>query len=93
MIAVLPNEIELGRQRYCAHCREWWPDDEEFFIDWAHWSSRVCRACYFKARGDRKEQLQAEKYVVLSDRRRDYWRDAKRRERARKRQLSPVSTP
>jgi hypothetical protein len=29
--AIVKGEEELGRQRYCRTCDEWWPDDEEFF--------------------------------------------------------------
>ena len=31
MIAVVPGEEELGRQRYCPQCHSWWPDDSTFF--------------------------------------------------------------
>ena len=38
---------ELGTERYCRGCDEWWPEDEEFFgithrpDGWHTW----CRAC------------------------------------------------
>ena len=40
--AVLPDEPELGEQRYCRSCDEWWPNDAEFF------GSTVCRDGYVR---------------------------------------------
>ena len=31
MIAVLPHEPELGPQKRCSHCGEWWPADSDFY--------------------------------------------------------------
>lgn len=41
--AILPGEEELGHQRYCKSCREWWPDDEEFF------GRTLCRDGYVRS--------------------------------------------
>lgn len=46
-VAVLPHEAELGPQRRCSRCGEWWPLGNEF---WRRKVSRgrpyhACRAC------------------------------------------------
>lgn len=53
---VIGSERELGKQRRCGDCGQWWPDDNEFFIVWAHWKSPRCRACH-KERGQRRRRL------------------------------------
>ena len=48
--AILPDEPELGEQRYCKGCGEWWPHDEEFFgvtVTREGWRRTWCRACRF----------------------------------------------
>ena len=49
-VMVLPHEPELGPQRQCVDCLEWWPLDAEFFVIWAHWTSPRCRACHIARR-------------------------------------------
>ena len=49
MIAILDTEPELGPQKRCPRCQEWWPADAEFFH--RRTASRdglqpYCRACW-----------------------------------------------
>lgn len=32
MSRVIEGEEEVGPQRYCRRCEEWWPDDDEFWV-------------------------------------------------------------
>lgn len=41
MGALRAVDQDLGPVRFCTECREWWPDDEEF---WAH-GHVSCLAC------------------------------------------------
>lgn len=56
---IRPDEPELGEQRQCVLCREWWPEAEEFYApnssEGRRYLSRRCRAC------DRDRQRQAER--------------------------------
>lgn len=44
MIPVRRRTTELGTERYCRRCHEWWPEDDEF---WNGVGGRYvkCRAC------------------------------------------------
>lgn len=49
--AILPDEPELGPQRQCSDCGQWWPDDDpDFWPVWSHWKSPRCRACHVEHR-------------------------------------------
>lgn len=45
--AIVNGEEELGTQRCCATCQQWWPLTGEFFETrpGARWHYRSCRAC------------------------------------------------
>ncbi|MEQ4538046.1 MAG: hypothetical protein ABN479_03785 [Billgrantia sp.] len=45
MNARLAN-TEIGPQRLCSKCNEWWPDDAEFFYQSNGKSRQPCKACY-----------------------------------------------
>lgn len=65
----VPKKIftELGAEKFCKHCQEYWPMDEEFFY-WQWTTSKktgerykqfgsVCKACYdvyYNRRSNRK---------------------------------------
>lgn len=36
------RQTELGIERLCARCKEWWPFDNEFFYPTIAW----CKACW-----------------------------------------------
>ncbi len=44
MTAPRLRSSEIGPERYCYGCREWWPDDAEFWYVQPLGTS-VCRAC------------------------------------------------
>ncbi|HWH86333.1 MAG TPA: hypothetical protein VNV36_06130 [Pseudomonas sp.] len=54
-----PPKLRLewyGVERYCVHCREYWPADNEFFrvrADDGKFSS-WCRACEYEARNNKR---------------------------------------
>lgn len=54
MTGIVPTEPELGVQRRCSRCREWWPADPEFFYhdtpDRLHSWCKACWAEYHRAR-------------------------------------------
>jgi len=56
------QETELGVERRCAKCREWWPLDHEFY-DYYHKGFRgfvnVCRACRALRRRELAQQKMA----------------------------------
>ncbi len=37
---------QLGRERRCSKCDEWWPDDAEFYYRSNGKSRQPCKACY-----------------------------------------------
>ncbi|SES15230.1 hypothetical protein SAMN04487958_10814 [Vreelandella subterranea] len=37
---------ELGQERLCSKCNDWWPDDPEFFYQSNGKSRQPCKACY-----------------------------------------------
>jgi hypothetical protein len=44
------KQTELGTERLCAGCLEWWPEDEDF---WYYQRGRIlgrCRACWSERR-------------------------------------------
>jgi hypothetical protein len=44
---------ELGLEKYCTACKEWWPADREFWYANANHSTRLaqwCKACYSERR-------------------------------------------
>lgn len=45
----------LGPVRWCPVCEEYWPDDEDFYVD----DQPTCRACIAERR-DRRRRQQAE---------------------------------
>ncbi len=40
------RETELGRERMCSQCGEYWPDDGEFFYTKRGKTAQPCKACY-----------------------------------------------
>lgn len=44
MLQVLPDEPELGLQRYCRRCDDWYPLDAEFWFRLGT-TKITCRAC------------------------------------------------
>ena len=83
LVAIVPGEQELGPQRLCPDCREWWPADGQFFAEWAHWSSPRCRACQAarEAAADLRRRLEAA--AVAQEARRAVWRAQQASWRAR----------
>ena len=65
------DDDELGPVRRCPRCAEDWPDDDEFFRP----GSRYCHAC----RSERRIES-------MTDDRREMYRQASRRYRARRRE-------
>jgi len=61
--AVLPANLaitELGIEKRCGRCKEWWPVDAEF------WSSKAngqlyawCRGCFAEIAADRRHARKA----------------------------------
>lgn len=54
---------ELGRERCCSRCGEWWPDDREFYYMSRGKTVPPCKACYAElpsvlAKRDRRRQAQ-----------------------------------
>lgn len=49
--AVIPGEEELGPQKQCAICGDWYPPDPEFF-SWVRPGrlNSYCRACDYERR-------------------------------------------
>ena len=43
-------DVELGKERWCPRCSEWWPADGEFFYTTGNAGSGQlmgwCKACY-----------------------------------------------
>lgn len=37
---------ELGPERCCSKCGDWWPDDAEFYYQSNGKSRQPCKACY-----------------------------------------------
>ena len=74
MKAIVRGEEELGPQRRCRTCAEWWPADGEF------WEPRAatCRAC----RGSVRERHTPPERMA---RRREQWRVAAARYTAKRR--------
>ena len=49
--ASVPGEEELGVQKLCPRCREWWPIEEDFYrLRPNGYPQSWCRACYNEAR-------------------------------------------
>ena len=50
------RESELGTERQCQRCHEWWPKDREFFYFRSD-NGKVlgpCRACHWELKRERK---------------------------------------
>lgn len=62
---------ELGQERCCSKCGEWWPDDTEFFFRTRGRTCSPCKACYYELPSvvakeqRRKEQRQAAREAHL----------------------------
>lgn len=37
---------DIGPQKLCTKCEEWWPDDAEFFYRSGGKTIQPCKACY-----------------------------------------------
>lgn len=60
---------ELGWEKQCTHCLEWWPADGEFFHNAQHESSRLhpwCRDCCGQARRDREQRPRLDEWTRVS---------------------------
>ncbi|MDM8181279.1 hypothetical protein [Marinobacter salarius] len=40
------KDTELGTERRCTRCGEYWPDDAEFFYTKKGKTQQPCKACY-----------------------------------------------
>jgi len=40
------RETELGTEKWCPRCEEWWPADPEFFWRTSSGLFYCCKACY-----------------------------------------------
>lgn len=99
LVLVVPGEEELGRQRLCPGCNEWWPWDREFWRigprpERGPWPQQKCHACHAekeqrRARERRALERAAATAAVESaerareEARRLYWRHMKALSRAR----------
>jgi hypothetical protein len=71
-MAVLDHEPELGQQRYCRRCEEWWPFTAEFWRPVrTTWTCRACQREWNRLWGERN-----------IERRRYHWRETARRARS-----------
>lgn len=57
--AVVPEEVELGPQRRCTRCGDYWPADPEFFYTRRHGTElhSWCRACWGEWHRERRAAL------------------------------------
>lgn len=45
------KRTELGPEKQCTDCNEWWPDDAEFFFSAGRGTLMTqCKACYTQRR-------------------------------------------
>lgn len=88
LVAIVPAEPELGPQRLCPDCREWWPADTEFFAVWAHWSSPRCRACQAAREALSALRRRLEAATAAREAQRAVWRAQQASWRARHRPIS-----
>jgi hypothetical protein len=56
IVTVVAGEEELGAQRLCTDCHEWWPDTDEFFGRCGRGQYRQCRACRKEERTGLRER-------------------------------------
>lgn len=97
---VVKGEEELGLQRLCPDCHQWWPLDADFwcFRTQDGWISRVCKVCFnvevgqrrrareAAAEADRRHRASLPRHLRDNlDARRAYWRDRQRDSRQRRR--------
>lgn len=83
-VMVLPDEPELGPQRQCIDCLEWWPDDRAFYVAWAHWHSPRCIACHQERRAASRARARSQAAARAAEREARRRRGGEvRRERAR----------
>lgn len=51
---IVPGEEELGEQKRCPRCLDWWPVEDDFYKRRPNGRPQSwCRACYNEARYDR----------------------------------------
>ena len=58
------KETELGIEKQCSKCKEYWPKDEEFFYRKNGYVVSPCKACYdeiYHAARKRKRKRSYEK--------------------------------
>ena len=76
-------ETDLGRERRCAKCEDYWPDDREFF----RYQANKCNACFLEwYAGWRKAHPPSDEQI---ERRREYAREHMRAKRA----VAVIETP
>lgn len=73
------EDPELGTERYCRGCDEWWPDDAEF---WYLGREQRCKACHAAAVRRYRERY-PERPAASSKRWREANPDARRAGQAR----------
>lgn len=86
---VTRDDEELGTVRWCDRCRDWWPDDAEFFAS----PSMPCLACVAELVDAYRRARDRESRIALSEeerkqRRLESSREAARRYRARARETA-----
>lgn len=57
------RETELGPEKRCTKCDEWWPADKEFFFTQRHSSDGLfycCIACYYEHLDKRRRKPASE---------------------------------
>lgn len=73
---VVPGEEELGQQRWCYRCQEWWPLDADFWQKLGT-TKASCRACQRESGRRSHAKLMA----TRPEHRRAQWRAAAARAR------------
>ena len=71
-VALVPGEEEIGAQRQCTRCREWWPapepgdaDSEWWYRNHGTWHPH-CKACLREARDLRWAAKRERKAALLA---------------------------
>lgn len=59
MSSIRLRETELGTEKWCGRCQDWWPADTEFFWKTSKGLWYCCKACYYASdkRAGRRGQI------------------------------------
>ena len=86
---IIEYEPELGDQKRCTQCLEWWPRDAEFFFRATREADGFnpwCKACWYEWRRrsgvPERHFLTDEQRKAASRKRWDYYHERKQRRRA-----------